>query len=45
LKKVNASSIKKAISRDLHNKKIKLKELTETLNELNAYGGDKKSEI
>lgn len=45
LKKVNADSIRKAISRDLYNKKLKLKELSDGLRELTAHGGNKRSEV
>jgi hypothetical protein len=36
-------TIKKAISRDLHHKKLKLKELKEGLQEITSAGGNKKA--
>lgn len=45
LKKVNADSIKKAISRDLYNKKLKLKQLNDSMKEITSHGGNKKAEM
>jgi aldehyde:ferredoxin oxidoreductase len=45
LKKVNAESIKKAISRDLYNKNIKLKQLADGLREITTHGGSKRKEM
>lgn len=43
LKKVSENNVRKAIERDLYNKKIKLKELNDTLKSLTSHGGSKKA--